>query len=275
MLSRRAWLVLLGLFLLSLLTAAGALWLYTQAFDFPWARPGFGTPWEPHGPWTEPREPYLWRREPRFDPGTPHPFPVPYRPHARVLSRIAPWWVLGRVVASEVFFFLIGALAISLFPRRIRILLDALRTRGKSAGLLGIGFLISLLFVALTMLAAFSLIGLPFLPVLLVLFALAWGLGLVATTVRIGQWIRDGLGVPDQQWLLELAFGVLALFILGSIPILGALALVFAGMWGLGAVFATRFGTPEEEIRERTPPETGGVATPPTGESNAPTTPET
>ncbi|RME80795.1 MAG: hypothetical protein D6775_15250 [Caldilineae bacterium] len=233
MLSRRAWFTLIGLALLSLLVASAAIFLVQRAAPFPLGHPAFGTPWEPRVPWERHHGAFPWQEG--------HRFPDADRP---IFSQASPWWVLGRVLASEVFFFIIGALVVALMPRRMQALLAALQARERSTGLLGIGFLSGVLFVALAVLAAFSLIGLPFLPLLLILFALAWGVGLVAAAIRLGQWVGTLTRIPDRHILLDLALGVLAFFTLGSIPLLGVLTLFLAGLWGLGTVIATRMGDP-------------------------------
>lgn len=232
MLSRRAWLTLIGLTLLSLLVASVTTSLMQRIAPFTPERPGFGTPWEPRLPWEERHDKFPWRE------GAPFPESGRY-----FFSRISPWWILGRVLASEIFFFIIGALVVALMPQRMQALLAALRDHGRATGLLGIGFLGGVLFFALTILAAFSLIGLPFLPLLLILFALAWGVGLIAVAIRLGQWVGALMHLSDHYILLDLGLGVLAFFTLGSIPLVGALSLLVAGLWGLGAVIITRLGS--------------------------------
>ncbi len=223
--SRRAWITLLGLFGLSLLIAAVAILAIQQMrTNAPFMRPGFGIPWERPGfeprPWDGFGRPFFWARR-------------------------SPWWLLGQVMASEVFLFVIGSLVLLLFPARLRVMLAALSERGRASGLLGLGFLTGILLLALGALAVFSLIGLPFLPVLFLLVALAVGWGLVAVTLRVGAGVRRTARIEDSHPLFDLALGVLVLFIVGSVPILGGLAFLLAAAWGLGAVVATRFGSSE------------------------------
>jgi hypothetical protein len=223
--SRRAWITLLGLFVLSLLIAAVAILVMQQVrTNAPFIRPGFGIPWGRPG-----FEPRTWG-------GSSRPF---------FWAQHSPWWLLGQVVASEVFLFVIGSLVLLLFPARLRVMLAALSERGRASGLLGLGFLTGILFLVLGALAVFSLIGLAFLPLLFLLVALATGLGLVAVTLRVGARVRQAARIEDYHPLLDLALGVLVFFIVGSVPILGGLALFLAAAWGLGAVVTTRFGSPD------------------------------
>ncbi len=175
-----------------------------------WRHPGLG----PHLPWEE------------------HPFPGWRRPF---WSAASPWWLLGRVLASEVFFFLASALVFLLFPTRLQRLLGALLRRGNGypCALLGIGVLTAVLPLALGILAVFSFVGLPFLPWLFLLVAFAWTVGLVAVALWIGRAVRNVARLPDRQPLLDLALGVVTLFIVGSVPVLGWLALLLAGLWGV------------------------------------------
>jgi hypothetical protein len=98
--------------------------------------------------------------------------------------------------------------------------------------------------LALSFLAVFSFIGIPFLPLLFLLVAFAWAAGLVSVALQVGRVVRNKARLDDRQLLLDLALGVLSLFIVGLAPILGWIALLLAGLWGMGAVVATRFGSP-------------------------------
>lgn len=229
--SQRAWVTLIGLVLISLLVAGAVIWLVQSAVG-PQAGPIFGPQWGHPG--FGPRPP--WEEDHRFS-GWQRPF----------WSAASPWWLLGRVLASEVFFFLAGALVFILFPARLQRLQHALSRRGNGHpwALLGIGVLTAVLLLALGILAVFSFVGLPFLPWLFLLVAFAWTVGLVAVALWVGCGVRNIARLPDRQPLLDLALGVVTLFIVGSVPVLGWLALLLAGLWGVGAVAATRFGSAE------------------------------
>ncbi len=228
--SRRAWLTLLGLLVLSLALAFVIGWGMRNFGKTFWvSRPGFGFASPERG----------FESHPRLSP--------PWRPF---FTRLSPLWILGRVLASEISLFLIGALGLLLFPKRTHALLSALSLKGRTGNLLGIGFLSLLLILALFVLAAFSLVGLLFLPALGLLLSLAAALGLIGVTWRIGVGMRDLARLPDRQPLLELALGTLTLFSVGSLPIVGGLALLLAGLWGLGAVVATRLGTIEMPVQQ-------------------------
>lgn len=227
--SQRAWVTLIGLVLISLLVAGVIIWLAQNAVG-PQVGPTFGPRWRHPG--VGPRPP--WEEDHRF-PGWRRPF----------WSAASPWWLLGRILASEVFFFLAGALVFLLFPARLQRLQETLsrRENGHPWALLGIGIVTAVLLLALGILAVFSFVGLPFLPWLLLLAAFVWAVGLVAVALWVGRGVRNIVRLPDRRPLLDLALGVVTLFIVGSIPVLGWLALLLAGLLGVGAVVATRFGS--------------------------------
>lgn len=226
--SRRAWLTLIGLLVISLAIAFVMGWGIRSLGKTSWApHPGFGFAWPEKG----------FESRPRLSP--------PWRPF---FTRLSPLWMLGRVLASEVSLFLIGALGLTLFPKRTQAMLSALSLKGKVLHVLGVGFLSILLILALFILAAFSLVGLLLLPALGLLLSLAAALGLIGATWRLGVIVRDLARLPDRQPLLELALGTLALFSAGSLPVLGGLALLLTGLWGLGAVVITRLGTIEISV---------------------------
>lgn len=222
--SRRAWLTLIGLFVLSLVFAFFFAWgakTFGKAMGL--MRPGFGLPWPDH----------------EFVPGSRWSM---HRP-SYFLMRFSPLWVTGRVLASEVFLFLAGTLGLMFFPQRLQTLSGALNRPGKGGRLFGFGFLFGLLIFLLTILAAFSFIGLIFLPVMALLLMLAGAFGFVGVTWRVGVAVRDFFKIADREPVLELALGTLTIFTLGSIPVVGWLAFFLLGVWGLGAAIATRLGT--------------------------------
>ena len=235
--SKRAWMVLIGLVIVSLVVTVGVLWgvrslhvtrsrpLVGPGLLLPWrhwesVRPP-ATPWRPWGPWFAPRGRFLLR---------PHPL-----------------WIAGRVLAAEILFFLMGVLVVLLFPRRMTRMFRVLSAPGGSTfwRVLGMGLGTVIFLVTLVVLTGFSAVGLMFLPWILALFAFLWAMGLLVVALRLGQQVRRLLRVPDRLWPLDLALGVLVLITLGVIPVVGWLALTVAGLWGMGAVVVTRFGDPQ------------------------------
>jgi len=221
--SRRAWFTLFGLFVLSLVVAFLLTWgVSALGKSLGMMRPGFGLPWPDRG----------------FAPDSGFRFHHPF-----FLTRFSPLWVVGRVLASEVFLFLVAVLALMFFPQRLQTLFAVLGRPGKGLSLFGFGLLAGLLLFLLSILAAFSFIGLIFLPLMGLLMILSGALGLLGVTWRVGVAVRDLFGIADRETVLEMALGTLTIFTLGSIPFLGWLALFLLGIWGTGAAIATRLGT--------------------------------
>jgi|HigsolmetaAR202D_1030399.scaffolds.fasta_scaffold00337_15 hypothetical protein len=128
-------------------------------------------------------------------------------------------------------------------PQRANNLIDKLAMNPKQALRLGfIGLALSIFLIALTILAAISLIGLPLVP----FFSLASGLlqitAVVGFATAIGQQLRRLIGDPIEHRISDLIVGVLALMLLATIPWVGILILQIACLLGIGALISTRFG---------------------------------
>lgn len=224
--SRKTLITLLTLTFLSLLVSFGVGWALQKANRTGWlVRPSLLTPY--------------WEREPEH----PRAFEPRLLPQARFLTRFSPWWVVGRTVASEIFFFLMGVLALFLFPQRFSRMLET--SQRKALSYLGIGVITALLAILIGGLTLLSLAGLLFLPYLLFLFGLVTILGLLVSFGSLGGLLRTRLQLPEHSPLIDLVLGIGAFFIVGNIPILGTLAFLLATLWGWGAIVATRFGASE------------------------------
>ncbi len=187
----------------------------------------------------------------------PSPFP-PSRPAAPLIRRRLPvrlpWtrplllrprpiWQVGRVLAAEIFFFLVASIVILTFPRRfarcIRIFL-----KDNSTWLpLAVGFSSSITISILVILAALSGWGLILLLWLLLLLGFVWVTGLSLAALYTGYRVRQSFHISNAPWPLDLAIGVLILITVGIVPVIGWMAFFIAGMWGMGVVILTRFGS--------------------------------
>ncbi len=176
----------------------------------------------------ERNEPRLLEREPFL------------QPEERFLTRFSPIWVVGRTLAAEIFFFLAGFLAFSLFPQRFRHMLIGFDQKGVAY--LGIGITTAFLGLLLGLMAVISGFGLLFLPYLFFLFGLFALLGMLLSLLILGNWLRRRLHLAEEHFLLDLALGSLAFFVVGSLPGIDVLAFLLAAVWGWGAIVATRFG---------------------------------
>lgn len=242
--NRWAWGLLAGLLLLSLLAAASIAWVTLQP------RPAIG-PFRPgpayHAPWYRDRGPLPpGPREPgRGQPGFHWP-PYP------VFTRISPLWAAGRVLATSIFYFLVGVILFALIPERMLRIVRAFQPGGRWSPwtALGVGTLTLLLALLLAALAAFSATGLLFLPGLALLFLLLGSAGFFVAAMWLGQSLRRLMRVGETPWAMDLALGVAALVLLGLIPVAGWLLTALAVVWGSGAILLTRLGAENMEAEE-------------------------
>ncbi len=112
----------------------------------------------------------------------------------------------------------------------------------------GAAGLISVILAPLTLIAlTITLILIPVTFVAAILLFVAWLLGWVALGLEVGRRIAKML---DQEWPPPISAGIgtfILFFVLGGfnqlVPCVGWLPQTLVGMWGLGAVLLTRFGT--------------------------------
>lgn len=232
----RSGIALLVLVVISLLLAAGITWALER--PRPAIRPFPGPSY--HAPW------YRWEPAPLLHPRSQRDSGRVPRPRHALLTRAAPLWAAGRVLATEIFYFLVGAVIFALFPDRMGRMTRSLRGGSRSLwSALGLGAAVLLLSVVLVLLSGFSAIGLLFLGPLLLLLNVLAVVGFFVSAVAVGQAIRAILGDQAPSWPMDLALGVVTLVILGLIPYLGWLFVGLAVVWGAGAALTTRLGAVE------------------------------
>lgn len=98
-------------------------------------------------------------------------------------------------------------------------------------GLLGI-----ILIVPLAVMLAISIIGIVLIPIELLAVFLASLIGYIAVAIIIGKKILRALNNENPSVILSAILGVLALWLVGLIPIFGSLVKAIAGIIGFGAV---------------------------------------
>lgn len=157
-------------------------------------------------------------------------------------------------LVSLLFFVVIGAIALGFFPER----LEKVRTSitgavGQSAMLGVIG--LSLLFGAVPV-TALTIVGLPFVPIALLLIIVAWTLGYALGAYAVATRIWFGLGgAQDHGMAARLAIfasAIVAIALLNFIPFVGWVAnytLVLLGLGGLTRlVFSAFINSPDPAI---------------------------
>ena len=193
--------------------------------------------------------------------------PVPIQPHPErdvfqrsiprdgmpIWVRLSPfgehaagWRGVLSATASWVYLYLMSALLLVLFPRRMRLVTQTVRSGGwrVQLRLFLIGFLAALASGLLVLLARFASVWFVLVIILSgAVFVLSF-LGLIGIGLMIGGAVRRWAKLAPSPWI-ELALGSLVLFALGRIPVAGWLCFAVVAAWGLGAVLATHLGSGE------------------------------
>lgn len=134
-------------------------------------------------------------------------------------------------------FFLLGLLAIAMFPRRIAVVSEELAAHPIKAGALGV--LASIAWLPITLLLVVTIVGIILIPFFWVAYPVFGFVGYVALALIIGRKLPTKV-IPTNTAVF--AIGAAVIVAIGLIPILGKLVWVFAGFFALGATLMTRFG---------------------------------
>lgn len=105
------------------------------------------------------------------------------------------------------------------------------------------GLLVTILIIPVGFMIALSLIGIPFLPLYMMLVAGAGLFGFVAVGQLIGKKILKAVRISNKPMIYEALTGLIVIGIVVLIPVLGCIVKAIFGLMGLGAVAMTRFGT--------------------------------
>ena len=141
---------------------------------------------------------------------------------------------LAQVLAS----FLISALLLAFVPRRVRGVAEQIRVHPGRATLFGLALLV--LFVPLLGALTISVVGIPLIPVAVMLLAAVLVFGLTALGLRIGYALP--FYSEERSAMGALALGYTVLAILAIIPWAGALLIPLLALFAGGAVLTTWFG---------------------------------
>jgi len=193
------------------------------------------------------------------------PMPIQPRPERDVFQRLvlrdgAPIWMrlspfgehaagwrgVLSATASWVYLYLMSALLLVLFPRRMRLVTQTVGSGGwrVQLRLFLIGFLATLASGLLVLLARFASVWFVLVIILSgAVFVLSF-LGLIGISLMVGGAMRRWAKFTPSPWI-ELALGSLVLFAVGRIPVAGWFCFAIVAAWGLGAVLATHLGSGE------------------------------
>jgi hypothetical protein len=151
------------------------------------------------------------------------------------------WGLAIFSVLSFLAFLVLAIIIVGLFDKQLGITSYYIERLPGHALLWGI--LAGLLVVPLIILMVISIIGIPFIPVLAIILAAAGVFGYIAASQLIGKLFLRAVRVYNKPMVWEIVSGLIILFILSFLPILGWIVKALVGIMGLGAIIATRFGT--------------------------------
>jgi hypothetical protein len=159
--------------------------------------------------------------------------------------------VLGGFVVLLGFFFVIGAIFLSLMPKKVARVEHLITERPGLALLSGVIGL-SILF-GLVPISALTIVGIPLVPIVLLATVAIWTLGYILGAYAVAMRALRGTGAPENPtiWirLLALLVGVTLIALLNFIPFLGWMANFTLVLIGIGAMtmafFNQMIGTSE------------------------------
>lgn len=152
--------------------------------------------------------------------------------------------IVGVIVGSFLFFLVIGGIFALIFPRIL------MRAQAKFSerpwACLLLGFASTSALIGATILFAVSIIGIPLVPILLLVLPIALLAGYLTSAYLLGHRVLRLFRVEADAGRLAtlgaVLAGIIILLIVGLIPMLGWVIVVLATVLGIGALCALRFG---------------------------------
>jgi hypothetical protein len=135
---------------------------------------------------------------------------------------------------ASIGFMALALMVVLLIPRPIGIVSAAIEHKPMRA--IGWGFLGIFLIVPVGVLLAVSIIGIVLIPVEIIFFVCALLMGYIAVAQLLGKKMAFLLKKPNQPMFWETLWGLIVLWVIGWIPVLGGLIKSVAGLLGLGGV---------------------------------------
>ena len=148
----------------------------------------------------------------------------------------------------------LAVLVVAIWPNHVTAVAAAIETHFGRSLLVGlVGWLVlvpGVVFLAIT------LLGIPLIPVWVILYVAAGILGYSAASILVGDRVAR-LANASMSMLGKVITGALILSLVGLVPLVGSVAAVAIALVGLGAVVDTKFGTNRPWFRrhEPAPPE--------------------
>lgn len=171
--------------------------------------------------------------------------PIQIVPFAKGFKEWGVKWGIGGMILARILVF-VGFLALALlftalFSKYIGVV--SAQTEGQWLRTFLWGVLGLILVSPIVILLAISILGIPLIPLFLIVFLAALILGYIAVAQLVGKKITIAFRKPNQPMILEVIIGMLLLGIVCLIPIIGWFIRSIVATLGLGGVILTKFGT--------------------------------
>lgn len=145
-----------------------------------------------------------------------------------------PFWPI-------VIWVVLGLALVSLLPEHVMFVRTTVASKARRSLLLG---LLSLLLAPAVLIVLIALIiPIPLAVIIVGGLIAAWALGTIAIGWLMGEYIMRAIAPRHNTRLAQVTVGLTVLVLVGSLPYIGWLVSIGAGLLGLGAVFLSRFGT--------------------------------
>jgi len=163
-----------------------------------------------------------------------------------------------RALVTIVALMALGLLVVALLPEQVKVV--SATVEGAPLPSIGVGFLTLFVFLLLTPIL-FIVVCIGWVAWLLLFIALAAAAiyGWIVLGSVVGERLLQAVKVAEPEPLASVLLGVFLITLISAVPLcIGFLFTLVAGLWGLGAVILTRFGTtpypPPVATPEEAPP---------------------
>jgi hypothetical protein len=142
---------------------------------------------------------------------------------------------------STLAWLLFGMLLITLLPEHVMFVRSTIQNKAKRS--LALGVLTILLAPAILVVLIALIISIPLAILVAVVLFAAWALGTIAIGTLIGDKLLRSIAPQHNTRLTQVIVGIALLALVGSLPVIGFISTIGAGLLGIGAVFLSHFGT--------------------------------
>lgn len=143
----------------------------------------------------------------------------------------------GFRIFSAIVAAIVGVILFRTVPSFLPNLATVVRRYPSQSALWGIGAIVAL--IVLNIFLAITLIGIPLIPLLILVTGLATFVG----TLGISLWVGQQVAKSDQRTELQrFLIGLLVITLLSLIPLLGGVVVFVVSLFGLGALLASKVG---------------------------------